>query len=112
MSNIHEPPNPIELAAEIVSRSGSVGYHGKLHPVSVRLQTPNFLSIQAMAEASSMVSQGFRSRSVIRKEPWPAWTTRDPLLQFSWVVLLALTPRTLVLSSSDEGITLHVETSR
>ena len=54
MSDIHEPPNPIELAAEIVSRSGSVGYHGKLHPVSVRLQTPNFLSIQAMAEASGL----------------------------------------------------------
>jgi|AACY02.2.fsa_nt_gi multisubunit Na+/H+ antiporter MnhE subunit len=79
--------------------------------IALLIATPRTL-LQAMAEASSMVSQGFRSRSVIRKEPWPAWTTRDPLLQFSWVVLLALTPRTLVLSSSDEGITLHVETSR
>ena len=79
--------------------------------IALLLVTPRTL-IQALAEAFSMVSQGFRSRSVIRQEQWPAWTTRDPLLRFSWVVLLALTPRTLVLNSSDESVTLHVESSR
>ena len=80
--------------------------------VALLLATPKTL-IQALAEAFSMLSQGFRSHSVIQQQQWPSWTTRNPLLQFSWVVLLALTPRTLVLSSgSDDGITLHVETSR
>jgi len=47
-------PNPIEFAAHVVSRTGSMQYDGKLHPVSVRLQTPNFLAVQAMAETSGL----------------------------------------------------------
>ena len=79
--------------------------------IALLLVTPRTL-IQALTEAFSMVSQGFRSRSLIQQEQWPQWTRRDPLLQFSWVVLLALTPRTLVLSSDNDNVTLHVETSR
>jgi len=55
-------PNPIEFAAHIVSRTGTMQYHGKLHPVSVRLQTPNFLAVQAMAEASGLTRSDMINR--------------------------------------------------
>ena len=47
-------PNPIDFAAHVVSRTGSMEYHGKTHQVSVRLQSHNFLSVQAMAETSGL----------------------------------------------------------
>jgi len=55
-------PNPIEFAAHVVSRTGSMQYHGKLHPVSVRLQTPNFLAVQAMAETSGLTRSDMINR--------------------------------------------------
>lgn len=57
-----DQPNPIEFAAHVVSRTGSMKYHGKLHPVSVRLQTSNFLDIQAMAEASGLTRSDMINR--------------------------------------------------
>lgn len=50
----HNQPNPIEFAAHVVSRSGSMTYHGGTQQVSVRLHTHNFLHLQAMAEASGL----------------------------------------------------------
>jgi predicted DNA-binding ribbon-helix-helix protein len=67
-------PNPIEFAADVVSRSGSMTYYGKTHQVSVRLQTPNFLTIQAMAETSGLTRSDMINRVLeagiyaIRKE--------------------------------------------
>lgn len=47
-------PNPIDFAAHLVSRDASTSYSGKLHQISVRLQTHNFLHLQAMAETSGL----------------------------------------------------------
>lgn len=58
----HNEPNPIEFAAHVVSRTGSMQYHGKLHHVSVRLQTPNFLAVQAMAETSGLTRSDMINR--------------------------------------------------
>lgn len=55
-------PNPIAFAADVVSRSGSMTYHGKLHQISVRLQTPNFLAVQAMAETSGLTRSDMINR--------------------------------------------------
>jgi len=55
-------PNPVEFAAHIVSRTGSMQYHGKLHQISVRLQTPNFLNVQAMAESSGLTRSDMINR--------------------------------------------------
>ena len=58
----HNEPNPIEFAAHVVSRTGSMQYHGKLHHISVRLQTPNFLAVQAMAETSGLTRSDMINR--------------------------------------------------
>jgi predicted DNA-binding ribbon-helix-helix protein len=55
-------PNPIEFAAHCVSRTGTMTYHGKLHQISVRLQTPNFLTLQAMAETSGLTRSDMVNR--------------------------------------------------
>lgn len=55
-------PNPIEFAASAVSRTGSMTYHGKLHQISVRLQTPNFFAVQAMAETSGLTRSDMVNR--------------------------------------------------
>lgn len=57
-----DKPNPVEFAAQVVSRTGAIQYYGKLHPVSVRLQTPNFSAIQAMAETSGMTRSDIINR--------------------------------------------------
>lgn len=55
-------PNPIEFAADVVSRSGSMTYYGKTHQISVRLHTHNFLHIQAMAEAAGLTRSDMINR--------------------------------------------------
>lgn len=50
----HIELSPIDFAAHAVSRTGSITHHGKTHQVSVRLQTHNFLDVQALAETSGL----------------------------------------------------------
>jgi len=57
-------PNPVEFAAHVVSRHGSMTYYGKTHQVSVRLQTPNFLAVQAMAETSGLTRSDVLNRII------------------------------------------------
>lgn len=63
MTNTNHP-NPIEFAAHAVSRTGSMTYHGKTHQVSVRLQTPNFLAVQAMAETAGLTRSDMINRII------------------------------------------------
>lgn len=62
MTTENYEPTPIELAASIVSRNGRASYHGKLHHVSVRLQTHNYLHIQAMAESAGLTRSDMINR--------------------------------------------------
>lgn len=55
-------PNPVAFAAHVVSRTGAMNYQGKTHQVSVRLQTPNFLMVQAMAETSGLTRSDMINR--------------------------------------------------
>lgn len=57
-------PNPIEFAAHAVSRTGAMTYHGKTHQISVRLQTPNFLAVQAMAETAGLTRSDMINRII------------------------------------------------
>lgn len=50
----YDQPSPVELAANVLSRTGQVNYHGKTHQISVRLQSTNFITLQAMAETSGL----------------------------------------------------------
>lgn len=50
----YNQPNPVDFAAHLVSRNASTSYSGKLHQISVRLQTHNFVHLQAMAETSGL----------------------------------------------------------
>jgi len=50
----HNQPNPVDFAAHMVSRNASRTYSGKLHQISVRLQSHNFIHLQAMAETSGI----------------------------------------------------------
>ena len=62
MTNYQHNPTPVEFAAHIVGRTGSMNYHGKTHQVSVRLQTHNFLHLQAMAETSGLTRSDIINR--------------------------------------------------
>ena len=62
MTDYQTNPNPIEFAAHIVGRTGSMNYYGKTHQVSVRLQTHNFIHLQAMAETSGLTRSDIINR--------------------------------------------------
>lgn len=62
MTDSQSNPNPIDFAAHVVGRTGSMDYHGKTHQVSVRLHTHNFLHLQAMAETSGLTRSDIINR--------------------------------------------------
>lgn len=67
-------------------------------------------TIQGIREGLQLPLEGLRARPTVRTEPWPRWASgRDPILRFSWLVMTAFTPRTLVLSTSRDQLVIHLE---
>ena len=66
-------------------------------------------TIQGLKEGLSLPLQGLRSRPHVQDDPWPEWTGRDPLLRFSWLVMVSFTPKTLVLKTTSESVRTHLE---
>lgn len=66
-------------------------------------------TVQGLKEGLSLPLQGLESRPDLQDDPWPAWAGRDPLLRFSWLVMVSFTPKTLVLNTSRESVRTHLE---
>lgn len=67
-------------------------------------------TIQGIREGLQLPLEGLRERPTVRTESWPRWASgRDPILRFSWLVMTAFTPRTLVLSTSRDQLVIHLE---
>ena len=66
-------------------------------------------TVQGLKEGLSLPLQGLESRHDLQDDPWPAWAGRDPLLGFSWLVMVSFTPKTLVLNTSRESVRTHLE---
>ena len=66
-------------------------------------------TLQGLWEGLTLPLQGLRSRPDVSEDPWPAWATRDPLLRFSWLVMVSFTPKTLVLGTKADTVRTHLE---
>ena len=66
-------------------------------------------TVQGLKEGLSLPLQGLQSRPDVQDDPWPPWARRDPLLRFSWLVMVSFTPKTLVLNTSRESVRTHLE---
>ena len=66
-------------------------------------------TLQGIREGLTLPLQGLRSRPDISEDPWPQWAQRDPMLRFSWLVMVSFTPKTLVLGTSADTVRTHLE---
>ena len=66
-------------------------------------------TLQAIREGVTLPLQGLRSRPDVIEDPWPHWAARDPLLRFSWLVMVSFTPKTLVLGTTADTVRTHLE---
>ena len=66
-------------------------------------------TLQGIREGLTLPLQGLRSRPNVSEDPWPHWAQRDPLLRFSWLVMVSFTPRTLVLETKADTVRTHLE---
>ena len=66
-------------------------------------------TLQGLWEGLTLPLQGLRSRPDVSEDPWPAWAARDPLLRFSWLVMVSFTPKTLVLGTKADTVRTHLE---
>ena len=66
-------------------------------------------TVQGLKEGLSLPLQGLQSRPDVQDDPWPPWAGRDPMLRFSWLVMVSFTPKTLVLNTSRESVRTHLE---
>ena len=66
-------------------------------------------TLQGIREGLTLPLQGLRSRPNVSEDPWPHWAQRDPLLRFSWLVMVSFTPRTLVLETKADTVRPHLE---
>ena len=66
-------------------------------------------TLQAIREGVTLPLQGPRSRPDVSEDPWPLWAARDPLLRFSWLVMVSFTPKTLVLGTTADTVRTHLE---
>ena len=66
-------------------------------------------TLQAIREGVTLPLQGLRSRPDVSEDPWPRWAARDPLLRFSWLVMVSFTPKTLVLGTTADTVRTHLE---
>ena len=66
-------------------------------------------TVQGLKEGLLLPFQGLQSRPEVQDDPWPPWAGRDPLLRFSWLVMVCFTPTTLVLKTTRESVRTHLE---
>ena len=66
-------------------------------------------TLQGIREGLTLPLQVLRSRPNVSEDPWPHWAQRDPLLRFSWLVMVSFTPRTLVLETKADTVRTHLE---
>lgn len=66
-------------------------------------------TFQGIREGLTLPFQGLRSRPDVSEDPWPDWAQRDPLLRFSWLVMVSFTPKTLVLETKADTVKTHLE---
>ena len=66
-------------------------------------------TLQGLWEGLTLPLQGLRSRPDVSEDPWPDWAARDPLLRFSWLVMVSFTPKTLVLGTKADTVRTHLE---
>ena len=66
-------------------------------------------TLQGIREGLTLPLQGLRSRPNVSEDQWPHWAQRDPLLRFSWLVMVSFTPRTLVLETKADTVRTHLE---
>jgi len=66
-------------------------------------------TVQGLKEGLLLPFQGLQSRPEVQDDPWPPWAGRDPLLRFSWLVMVCFTPTTLVLKTTSESVRTHLE---
>ena len=54
-------------------------------------------TLQGIREGLTLPLQGLRSPPNVSEDPWPHWAQRDPLLRFSWLVMVSFTHEPLSL---------------
>ena len=74
------------------------------------LQLVPSTACQGIREGLTLPLRGLRSRPDVREDPWPLWAKHDPLLRFSWLVMVSFTPKTLVLAANADTVLTHLET--
>ena len=78
------------------------------NPIAMLRLIPS-TSLQGIREGLTLPLQGLRSRPDVSEDPWPDWAQRDPLLRFSWLVMVSFTPKTLVLETKADTVKTHLE---